>query len=37
MNDQPDGFEFESHEYYGEQLKRCQVQLEGPRANLISN
>ena len=36
MNDQPDGFEFESHEYYGEQLKRCQVQLEGLRANLIS-
>ena len=36
MNDQPDGFKFESHEYYGEQLKRCQVQLEGLRANLIS-
>jgi len=36
MNDQPDGFKFESHEYYGEQLKQCQVQLEGLRANLIS-
>lgn len=35
MNDQPDGFKFESHEYYGEQLKRCQHHLEQLRASLI--
>ena len=36
MTDEIQGFKFESHEYYGEQLKRCQVQIEGLRASLIS-
>ena len=35
MADEKKGFKFESHEYYGEQLKRCQSQLEGLRASLI--
>jgi hypothetical protein len=35
MADETQGFKFESHEHYGEQLKRCQVQLEGLRASLI--
>ncbi|WP_373538765.1 hypothetical protein [Chamaesiphon sp.] len=36
MTDETQGFKFESHEYYGEQLKRCQIQIEGLRASLIS-
>lgn len=36
MDNETQCFKFESHEYYGEQLKRCQVQLEGLRASLIS-
>ncbi len=35
MDNEPTGFKFGTHEYYGEQLKRCQVQLEGLRASLI--
>lgn len=35
MTDEIQGFKFESHEYYGEQLKRCQLQLEQLRASLI--
>lgn len=35
MDNETKGFKFESHEHYGEQLKRCQVQLEGLRASLI--
>jgi hypothetical protein len=33
--DDTQGFKFESHEHYGEQLKCCQIQLEGLRASLI--
>lgn len=36
MDNETKGFEFKAHEYYGEQLKRCQVHLEQLRANLIS-
>ena len=36
MDNERTGFKFESHEYYGEQLKRCQLELERLRANLIS-
>jgi hypothetical protein len=35
MTDETQGFKFGTHEHYGEQLKRCQVQLEGLRASLI--
>lgn len=35
MDEDKKGFKFESHLYYGDQLKRCQVQLEGLRASLI--
>jgi hypothetical protein len=35
MDNETKGFNFESHEHYGEQLKHCQVQLEGLRASLI--
>ena len=35
MDNELNGFEFSHHEYYGEQLKRCQMQLEGLRASLI--
>ena len=36
MDNDTQGFEFGTHEHYGEQLKICQVQLERLRANLIS-
>jgi hypothetical protein len=35
MDNETQGFKFDTHEYYGEQLKRCQSQLEGLRASLI--
>jgi hypothetical protein len=35
MDNETQGFKFESHEYYGEQLKHCQGHLEGLRASLI--
>lgn len=35
MDNETKGFKFDTHEYYGEQLKRCQSQLEGLRASLI--
>jgi hypothetical protein len=35
MDNETQGFKFESHEYYGEQLKHCQGYLEGLRSSLI--
>jgi hypothetical protein len=35
MDNETKGFKFDTHEHYGEQLKRCQVQLEGLRASLV--
>jgi hypothetical protein len=35
MDTETKGFKFATHEHYGEQLKRCQVQLEGLRASLV--
>ena len=36
MDNDTDYFKFDTHEYYGEQLKHCQSHLEELRANLIS-
>jgi hypothetical protein len=35
MDTEYKGFKFDTHEHYGEQLKRCQSQLEQLRASLI--
>ena len=36
MTDEQQGFRFDTHEHYGEQLKHCQSHLEELRANIIS-
>ena len=36
MDNDTDYFKFDTHEYYGEQLKHCQSHLEELRANIIS-
>jgi hypothetical protein len=35
MDNETQGFKFDTHKYHGEQLKRCQSQLEGLRESLI--